>query len=71
MPNNGVDKGGVTTSNNQIININQEIEERITEGVNKEGRVSMRCDKVERKKKGVELLVPIMQSLFETINSLV
>ena len=31
LEDNIVDKGGVTACNNQIVNINQEIDERITE----------------------------------------
>ena len=49
--------GGVTTCNNQIVNINQEIDEHITVGVNKEGQVSTGCDKAEPEQEGAEPLV--------------
>ena len=58
MPDNIVDKGGVTTCNNQIVNINQEIDECITEGVNKGRRVCTGCDKAEPEQEGTERLVP-------------
>ena len=58
LPNNSVDIGGVTTYSNQIININQEIEERIIAGISKEGQVNTGSDKAEREQKGAELLVP-------------
>ena len=61
----------MTTYNNQIININQEIEECITAGVNKEGRVRMGYDKVEREQEGAELLILGSRSLFKPINRLV
>ena len=45
VPDNIVDKVGVTTCNNQIVNINQEIDGLIIVRVNKEGRVLTGCDK--------------------------
>ena len=63
--------GGVTSCNNQIININQEIEECITEGVNKERQVYTGCDKAKREQEGAEVLVPSSRRLFEPLNSLV
>ena len=63
--------GGVTVYNNQIVNINQEIDERITTGVNKEGQVYKGCNKAEPEQEGAECLVPSSRSLFEPINSLV
>ena len=71
MPDNIVDKGGVTACNNQIVNINQEIDERITAGVNKEGRIYKGCDKAKLEQEGAERVIPSPWSLFDPINSLV
>ena len=70
MSDNIIDKGGVTTCNNQIVNINQKIDELITTRVNKEGRVYTRCDKAEPEHEGAECLVPSLRSLFKPTNIL-
>ena len=71
MSDNIVNKGGVNACNNYIVNINQEIDERITAGVNKEGQVCTGCDKAEPEQEGEERLIPSSRSLFEHVNSLV
>ena len=48
LPNNSVNKRGVTTCNNQIINIDQEVDECNATGIDKERRVCMGCNKAER-----------------------
>ena len=71
LESNIVDKGGVTTCNNQNTNINHEIDECITSGINTKGQVCTGCNKFELEQEGANHLVPSSQSLFEPIYNLV